>query len=75
MKSTRSSDMAVSFPWVLRAWTGREPRTHRPRCGVFEETHDATEVGVRWRPDGLSVTSAGVVLDLAGEVARRNRSR
>src|SRR4051812_22072708 len=34
MKSTRSSDMAASFPRVSRAWTGREPRIHRLRCGV-----------------------------------------
>src|SRR3954447_15766266 len=34
MKSTRSSDTAVFFPRVSRALTGREPRTHRPRCGV-----------------------------------------
>ena len=34
MKSTRNSDIAVSSPRVSRAWTGRKPRTHRPRCGV-----------------------------------------
>lgn len=33
MKSTRSSDTAVSFPRVARAWTARGPRTHRPRGG------------------------------------------
>src|SRR4030095_5868177 len=37
MKSTRSSDMAVPFPRVLRAWTGRGPRTHRVRSVVSDE--------------------------------------
>jgi hypothetical protein len=37
MKSTRSSDMTVSFPWVSRAWTSRGPRTHRVRSVVPDE--------------------------------------
>jgi hypothetical protein len=57
MKSTRSSDMAVSFPRVSRAWTGREPQTHRPRRGVHEETRNAAvlckhhAVGESWQVD------------------------
>jgi hypothetical protein len=39
MKSTRSSDMAVSLPWASRAWTGRKPRSHRPRWR-WRRTHD-----------------------------------
>src|SRR5215218_702274 len=38
MKSTRSSDMAVSF-LVSRAWTSRGPRTHRVRSVVSDEFH------------------------------------
>src|SRR5215213_4285840 len=37
MKSTRSSDMAVSFPRVSRAWTSRGLRTHRVRSVVSDE--------------------------------------
>src|SRR3954447_2636672 len=37
MKSTRSSDMAVSFPRVSRAWTARGPRTHWVRSVVSDE--------------------------------------
>ena len=37
MKSTRSSDMAVSFPRVARASDQPRPRTHRSRSLVSDE--------------------------------------
>src|SRR5690349_21412609 len=41
MKSTRSSDMAVSFPRVSRDWTSRGPRTHRVRPGGYQPARPA----------------------------------
>src|SRR4029450_8967751 len=45
MKSTRSSDMAVSLPRVSGAWTGRGPRTHRVRSVVSISSRFCVPVG------------------------------
>ena len=59
MKSTRSSDMAVSFPRVSRAWTSRGPRTHRVRSVVSDEFAVLDHVSVHRPVSGGAAAGVG----------------
>src|SRR5215212_8889432 len=65
MKSTRSSAIVLSFPRVLRARTGREPRTHRrrssgPTRGTTPPAASRSAESGRWMVRGAGGCSRSV---------------
>jgi hypothetical protein len=66
---------------VSRAWTGREPQTHRPRRGVHEETRNAAvfckhhAVGESWQVDVAVLSDhASRALEFANDAYRLLRN-